>query len=135
MNIKKIADNILKKKSSLNLSISDMIKKNLKLQPESGTVSSLKNLDKIINAGFEIDRATLYFNKQQNECRLHTEWYGESKDLYEIIFSHEFLGFNAGYGGEGPRGLAEFAKKIGANDWDIEKIMSLKSGTYRVYKN
>jgi hypothetical protein len=135
MEIKKIADNILKKESSLNLNISDMIEKTLKLQQESGTVSSLKNLDKIMDAGFEIDRATLHFDKEQNKCRLHTEWSGESKDNYDIYFSHDFLGFNAGYGGEGPNGLAEFAKKIGADEWNRDKIMSLKSGTYTIHKN
>lgn len=119
-----------------NLNINNMIAKTLKLKPEGSTRVSLENLNKIIDAGFNIDRATLHLDREKGSCRLHTEWTGESKDNYDLFFVHEFLGFMAGYGGEGPRGLVEFCKNTNITDWTEDKIMDkeIKSGVYSIYK-
>ena len=122
------------KKLLEELSMHDMVAKHIKIKAEGTTKTSLENLGKILSAGFSLERATLHFDKEKSECRLHTEWLMVTKDFHDVFFVHEFLGFNAGYGGEGPRGLAEFCKKVGATDWDIDKISSLKSGTYSVFK-
>jgi len=113
--------------SILKIALSVKFPKKLKLKKEEGvTRYSIENLDKILK-NYDLMKATFHFDK--NNPKLHTEWIDKNG---EEIFSWDFKGFNAGYGGEGPRGLATALKKMQIQNWDFDKIVNLKPGTYSI---
>jgi len=114
-----------------------------KLKRESGvTQTSLENANKIFQAGYKIESASLKYNMDKGETLLCCDFYKETEEylkfkknnpfltsyvsitpIYER-FKHIFKGFNVGYMGEGSRGLVDALKMFHVN---VEKIAFDKS--------
>ena len=78
----------------------------VKLVPEGGTESSLKNARAIKDAGYEFQSGTTYFDDQNASYQLDVVFARGN----EAPVTWSFKGFSAGYSGQGPRGLIEFGK-------------------------
>ena len=137
MNIQEIANKILYKKAATKLDLHSIVKKSLRLNKEGGsTRDSLENLHKIL-VYFEPNKITFHFKSEQNIARLHVEFSAETTTGDDFFLSHDFTGFNAGYGGEGPKGLYEALKAMAKSspfsaDWSMDVISNLKSGVYKI---
>jgi len=120
------------KKSASKLSMQRIIEKFLHLKSDGGnTRESLENFRKI-KEYFEPTRITFHLSADNKDTKLHTEWQTETSDAQDIFIAYDFRGFNAGYGGEGPKGLHEALKSLNISDWDMDKIAGLKPGIYKI---
>jgi len=82
--------------------------KPLKIKEQGTTRSSLENMKKIYDAGYDLESAILTYDTKKNDVKLICVFTRDHK-----VETHTFLGFNIGYGGEGPRGLMEGLKVYG----------------------
>jgi len=104
----------------------------LKLKKENGiTRTSLENAQKIVNSikkqNGKIVSATLDFDKEKNSCVLEIEFTSDGEEG-----NWKFTGFNAGYSGEGPRGLVQALKMLNLPEWTINDVRQLQSGVYDI---
>jgi len=122
-------DGILRSDSGKRISAEKIAQQILfNLKREVGvTRVSLDNLKKILSKGYKLSKAEFIF-KRSDEAVLHAEFINKDDE----IFTWDFTGFSAGYGGEGPRGLAEALKMLGIRSWDMNTIVDLKPGNYKV---
>lgn len=108
------------------------IQKPVKLVSEGSTASSIQNALSIKDAGYDlIESGTEYkWNKNLRTNKLVALF--ENRHGHKE--SHEFLGFNWGYGGEGPRGLMEFSHifKLGLNP---DKVFGIEPINMKIEDN
>jgi hypothetical protein len=113
-------------KNSAEIPVTTLIKL-LKLRPEQGVTSvSLKNLEKIKKSPLQFEIKNIKFDFDATDPRLQTEWISKDND---VLF-WDFRGFQAGYIGEGPRGLKKALQEMGINNITIEDIVNLKPGVH-----
>lgn len=94
------------------------IEKPLKIKETGATRSSLENMKKIHDAGYDLESAVLTYDTKKNDVKLYCSFTRHFK--MEV---HTFTGFNIGYGGEGPRGLVEALNIFGI---DASKVAFVK---------
>jgi len=106
------------------------IVKPLALKAEvGGTKVSLENAKRIMEAGYGLDSAVLDFDS--NKADFHTiAKFSRGRE----VATWEFTGFSIGYGGEGPRGLIEFAAMFGLS-LDRDKVLTYGVFPEKVYLN
>ena len=92
------------------LNLHQIIKRGLRLLNEGGiTRRSIKNFN-TLTKHLTLDRMTLYYTDSAT-VRVHTEWSGYT-GYTDVLFTWEFTGLSAGYGGEGPRGFKQILDKM-----------------------
>lgn len=93
------------------------VKKPIRFKPEGSTMNALANAQTIAGAGYHFEHGTVHYDNQYGGVQHMTVFFRRDDD----IAAHKFVGFNFGYGGEGPRGMIEFSKifHIGLNDSSI----------------
>lgn len=101
----------------------------LELKPETGATSiSLKNFNTIKKSPLDFKNLKTIFYFDKKHPRLQTSWIGKGKQQ----LTWDFIGFDAGYTGEGSLGLLKVLKTLGFNDWDMKNIKNLEYGTYEI---
>lgn len=136
MNNKKIAAEIMLIAKSLYAANVDEVRsgedefvviKKLKLKKKEGgdTKLSLENAQLILDAGYDLEDATMTYNTNTAQYELKATFSKGNDRPF-----HVFKGLSFGYGGQGPRGLISFGKMFGIT-LDENKVTSremLKKG-------
>ena len=95
------------------------VPKPIRLKPEGSTMNALENARTISGAGYSFAHGTVHYDDQGGGVQEIEVFFRRGDE----VASHTFRGFNFGYHGEGPRGMAEFGKLMGIG-LDSNKIFS-----------
>ena len=96
--------------------------KNIMLEREGITRSSINNAERIASAGYELVSAKYTYDKNKATWSLAATFL-RRLDNHKV--EHEFKGFSIGYHGEGSRGMMEFSDIFHLN-LDAEKVFGKK---------
>lgn len=91
----------------------------IRFKPEGSTINSLNNARFIRNAGYDYVKSTMVYDNVRGDWKVEAFFRRGNGP----VVAHIFGGFSFGYGGEGPRGLLEFAEIFGFR-LDSEKVTS-----------
>jgi hypothetical protein len=116
----KIANELVKLAKELTAANGFTVLRPLKLKPEGGTSVSLENAKAILDAGYGLQEAIIYYDSNRNYYDTKAVFVRGSED--PVLYT--FKGFSFGYFGQGSKGTVEFVQMFGKHI-DEDRVYAL----------